>query len=63
MTIRLPVDQAEALETVASLDGVPVVEVVRAAITEHVRARGRDEALRQKLRDRTQRVEAVLRGT
>ena len=34
MTLRLPEPQAEALETVAEIEGVPVVEVVRLAVSE-----------------------------
>lgn len=58
MTIRLSADQAEALETVASVDDVAVVEVIRAAIDEHVRARAADEEFQRNLKERLDRVQA-----
>jgi predicted transcriptional regulator len=61
MTIRLSADQAEALETVASVDDMAVVEVIRAAITEHVQARTRDEGFQRSLRERIERAQAMLR--
>ena len=36
MTIRLSAEQAEALETVASIEDRPVSEVIRAAIAEPI---------------------------
>jgi predicted transcriptional regulator len=60
MTIRLSADQAEALETVASVDDMPVVEVIRAAIAEHIQARTRDEAFQTGLRERIERAQSML---
>jgi predicted transcriptional regulator len=61
MTIRLSADQAEALQTVASVDDLAVVEVIRTAIAEHVRARAEDAEFQRNLRDQLERVQAILR--
>ena len=50
MTIRLAAEQAEALETVASVDEMPVVEVIRTAVAEYIRSRTQDAAFQRKLR-------------
>jgi predicted transcriptional regulator len=60
MTIRLSADQAEALETVATVDDMAVVEVIRAAITEHVEARKKDEGFQRSLRERIERAQTLL---
>ena len=60
MTIRLSADQAEALETVASVDDMAVVEVIRAAISEHVEARKRDEKFQRGLRERIERAQTLF---
>jgi predicted transcriptional regulator len=60
MTIRLSVEQAQELETVASVDDLPIVEVIRAAITEHVASRKKDEAFQQSLRERIEHAQSML---
>ncbi len=60
MTIRLSSDQAEELETVADVDQLPVSEVIRAAIAEHVQARRADEQFRRNLRERLDRAQRLL---
>ena len=60
MTIRLSAEQAEALETVANVDDMAVVEVIRAAIAEHVAARTQDAEFQQGLRQRIERAQAML---
>jgi predicted transcriptional regulator len=60
MTIRLSADQAELLETVASIDNQPVSEVIRAAISEHLEQRRKDETFQTGLKDRIQRAQAIL---
>ncbi|MEV8439175.1 hypothetical protein AB0425_17510 [Actinosynnema sp. NPDC051121] len=60
MTLRLDGDLAEELEIVASVDGVAVTEVVRAAIQEHIDARKRDHLFREKLRTRIERTKQML---
>jgi len=60
MTIRLSAEQAEQLETVATVDDQPVSEVIRAAVAEHIEARRRDPSFRDSLKDRLARAEALL---
>ena len=61
MTIRLSAEQAEALETVATVEAMPVSEVIRAAITEHIDARRKDPAFQDNLKDRIERARRLLR--
>lgn len=60
MTIRLSVEQAQELETVASVDDLPVVEVIRAAITEHVASRRKDANFQRNLRERIELAQSML---
>jgi predicted transcriptional regulator len=60
MTIRLSPEQAEELETIANVVDLPVSEVVRAAIAEHIEARRQDEGFRRNLRDRLDRAQRLL---
>lgn len=57
MTIRLSQEQAEELETVASVEDRPVAEVIRAAIAEHIDSRKQDDNFRKSLRERIERTE------
>ncbi len=61
MTIRLTTEQAEALETVASVEELPVSEVIRAAIEEHIDSRRKDPAFQDSLKDRLARARKLLR--
>ena len=61
MTIRLSAEQAETLETVATVDDLAVVEVIRAAIAEHVEARTHNSEFQRSLRERIERAQAMLR--
>ena len=61
MTIRLSAEQAEELETVATVDSQPVSEVIRAAIAEHVDRRKRDQQFQDGLRDRIVRAQRMLK--
>ena len=61
MTIRLSADQAEALETVATVDDMAVVEVIRAAIAEHVESRKQDSEFQRSLRERIERAQTLLK--
>jgi len=61
MTVRLPPDQAEELETVASVENRSVAEVIRAAITEHIDARKQDDEFRKSLRERIERTQRMLK--
>ncbi len=61
MTIRLSEEQADALETVASVENLPVSEVIRAAIARHVETRAKDPRFQVSLRDRIGRAERLLK--
>ena len=63
MTIRLSNEQAEQLETVATVDNQPVSEIIRAAITEHIERRTHDRQFQDSLRDRIERAQQMLKGT
>ena len=60
MTIRLSAEQAEELETVATVDNQPISEVIRAAIAEHIVERKRDEQFQDSLRQRIERAQQML---
>ena len=60
MTIRLSAEQAEALETVASVEDRPVSDVIRAAIAEHIEHRRRDPSFQEGLRERIARTRRML---
>jgi predicted transcriptional regulator len=60
MTIRLSADQAEELETVALVDDQPISEVIRAAISAHIRTRRSDLEFQQGLRSRIEHAQRML---
>jgi predicted DNA-binding protein len=60
MTLRLAQEQAEALEAVAQADGIPVAEVVRTAIDEHIQQRRKDTAFQDRLRASVERNQRIL---
>ncbi|MFI0141453.1 MULTISPECIES: ribbon-helix-helix protein, CopG family [Streptomyces] len=60
MTVRLPIDQAEALATVASVENRPVSEVIRAAIAQHVDTRRRDPDFQRELKASVERAQRLL---
>lgn len=60
MTLRLPAEQAEALEKVAEVDGVSVTEAIREAINQHIAARVADEAFRERLEASIARNQRIL---
>lgn len=60
MTIRLAHDQAEALETVASVEQRAVSDIIRAAISEHIESRRRDPEFQAGLRERISRAQNFL---
>jgi hypothetical protein len=49
MTLRLTDEQHAELQAVARVEGVPLSEVVRGALTEHIAARRKDEGFRRRL--------------
>ncbi len=60
MTIRLSADQAELLETVATVDNQAVSEVIRAAIAEHIERRRNDTRFQDGLKSRIARAQQLL---
>jgi len=60
-TIRQPVDQADELEFVARVDGVPVSEAIRDAIAAHLQARRDDPAFKERLRERMEADRNILK--
>lgn len=60
MTIRLSPEQAEELETVATVEDRPVSDIIRAAINDHVAARKRDPQFQEGLRARIERAKRLL---
>ena len=60
MTIRLSTEQADALEIVASVEAMPVSEVIRAAISEHIDNRKKDQAFQNSLRERLEKTKRFL---
>lgn len=60
MTLRLTQEQAETLEAVAEVDGVPVAEAVRVAINEHIERRRKDKAFQDRLRASLERNRRIL---
>lgn len=60
-TIRQPVDQADELEFVARVDGVPVSEAIRDAIAAHLQNRRDDPAFKERLRERMEADRNILK--
>ena len=60
MTIRLSPEQAEALQLVATVDDLPVSDVIRAAIDQHLHDRKADPSFRDGLKDRIDRAKRFL---
>jgi hypothetical protein len=60
LTLRLPVDQAEALEAIAGVDEVSINEEIRRAIAAHIEARRHDEEFRERLRASMDRNREIL---
>ena len=61
MTIRLSAEQAEQLETVASVENQPVSDVIRAAIASHIENVSKDPKFQEGLRGRIERARGLLR--
>ena len=60
MTIRLSAEQAEALETVASVEQTPISEVIRVAIAHHIESRRKDPQFQNSLRGRIERAQQLI---
>ena len=60
LTVRLPAEQAEALEAVALVDNVPIAEAIRIAVAAHIEARRRDEAFQERRKASLERSVQLL---
>lgn len=60
MTVRLSEEQAQALEMVASVENLPVSDIIRAAISTHIEARRRDPEFQAGLKDRISQARKLL---
>ncbi len=60
MTVRLSEEQANALEMVASVENLPVSDIIRAAISTHIETRRRDPGFRAGLQDRISQARKLL---
>lgn len=60
MTVRLSEEQAQALEMVASVENLPVSDIIRAAITTHIETRRRDPIFQAGLKDRISQARKLL---
>jgi predicted DNA-binding protein len=60
MTLRLPEALHERLAAVAEVEGDPIAEVVRRAVSDHVDQRRRDPEFRAKLEDTLRRRQRLL---
>ena len=59
-TLRLPADQAEALEAIAGVDEVSVNEEIQRAIAAHIEARRSDPDFRRRLKASIERNREIL---
>jgi predicted DNA-binding protein len=62
MTLRLPPDQASALEAVAQVNGDTVAEEVRKAIQARIDALRADPDFQARLHDHLERNQEILKG-
>lgn len=60
-TIRQSADQADELDFVARVDGVPVSEAIREAIAKHIEDRRADPAFQERLRERMDADRTILK--
>jgi predicted DNA-binding protein len=61
MTLRLPREQAEDLELIATVDGRPMSEEIREALAEHVARRREDPEFQARLTSVLKNNNAALR--
>jgi hypothetical protein len=59
-TIRQPEDQAEDMEFVARVDGVPASELIRDAIADYLEARRANPEFQERLRARIEADKEIL---
>jgi len=56
MTLRLPREQADELELIASVDGKPMSEEIREALEQHVKSRREDPEFQARLKRNQDRL-------
>lgn len=59
-TVRVPAEQAEALELIAKTDGISVAEEVRGALLERIEARKADPEFMALVKATVERSQAAL---
>lgn len=59
-TVRQSSEQAIELEAIARVEGIPVAEVIRTAIAEHIQTRRNDPEFLKRLQLRLKEDEAIL---
>jgi hypothetical protein len=59
-TLRLPVEQAEALEAIAGVDEISINEEIRQAVEAHIEARRHDADFRARLQASIARNREIL---
>jgi hypothetical protein len=62
VTFRLSQDQVDALETVATFDGVALAEEIRQGVELLLEARRNDPEFRQRVLDSLEKAQAILGG-
>ena len=60
MTLRIDMETAEQLEALEQVEGMPVSEVVRAALVRHIEERRDDAEFQKRLRDSMERNRLIL---
>lgn len=60
LTVRLPAEQAEDIETIAQVEGVSVAEEIRAALADRIAARRADADFAARLRKTMERNRRAL---
>jgi len=61
MSLRLPEEKADDLAAIARTDDMPVSEVVREAIDNHIAAKRADEDFQKRLKQRLEEDQQVLK--
>lgn len=59
-TLRLPTEQAEALEAIASIDQISINEEIRQAIDAHIETRRQDVDFQRRLQASIERNREIL---
>ena len=59
--LLLSAEQAEALETVATVEDRAMAEVIRAAISAHIESRRNDQDFQDSLKQRIERAQQLLK--